>query len=317
MALIPNVERPDTRALACDVGVRDARVGSIMRALVGVDVQAPARVRSLLPVMLINGDPDGRIDPRDRGLHYGDGLFETIAVRAQHPRHWERHMGRLRVGCERLGLPLPDFAALANEARRVCAGAERAVLKIIWTRGPGGRGYAPHGTEMPTRIVARYPAPEYPRGYRDMGIRTRWCAHRLGLNPTLAGIKHLNRLDQVLARGEWQDPDIAEGFVCDLEGRLISATMSNVFLVRNQRLQTPDLRNCGVAGIARERILELARSHNVHCTLTETTPQDLLDADEVFVCNSVNGVWPVRSLDTRQWSSGELTRFFAHQLESD
>ncbi len=266
-------------------------------------------------MMLINGDREGRIDPRDRGLHYGDGLFETIAVRAQRPLHWERHMARLGTGCARLGLPLPDFTTLADEARRVCAGSERAVLKIIWTRGPGGRGYGHDGADAPTRIVARYPAPEYPRSYREAGVRTRWCTHRLGLNPTLAGIKHLNRLDQVLARSEWQDPDIAEGFVCDLEGRLVSATMSNVFLVQDHCLRTPDLGNCGIAGIARERILELARSHDIRCAVAATRPQDLLDADEVFVCNSVNGIWPVRSLENRRWFPGELTRFFAHQLE--
>lgn len=268
-------------------------------------------------MILINGDPKATLDPRDRGLHYGDGLFETLAVREQLPYHWERHMARLGRGCSRLGLPLPDFEVLREEARKLCAGAERAVLKIIWTRGPGGRGYAPHGADTPTRIVARYPAPEHPQRHRDEGIRARWCRHRLGLNPALAGIKHLNRLDQVLARGEWQQPEIAEGLVCDIAGHVVGATMSNVFLVRDDVLSTPDLSNCGIAGIARERILELAHAHDIECLVTSITPQTLLDADEVFVCNSVNGIWPVRALEQQRWSPGDMTRYLALRLDRD
>lgn len=268
-------------------------------------------------MILVNGDPQRSLDPRDRGLHYGDGLFETLAVRAGQPRHWDRHMARLQRGCERLGLALPDFARLQDEAGRVCAGADRAVLKILWTRGPGGRGYAPDGAESPTRIVARYRAPDYPDSHTERGIRARWCRHRLGLNPALAGIKHLNRLDQVLARSEWQDPDIAEGIVCDLAGRVVSATMSNVFLVRAKALLTPDLRECGIAGIARERLLELAQTEGISCREVALSPQELLDADEVFVCNSVNGIWPLQSLEQRRWPRGELTRYLAHKLEHD
>lgn len=268
-------------------------------------------------MMLINGEADGALDPRDRGLHYGDGLFETLDVRNGQPRHWQRHMARLERGCRRLMLPLPDVSLLEQEARNVCAGADRAVLKILWTRGPGGRGYAPGAADTPTRIVAQYPAPQYPQAYREEGIRARWCRHRLGANPALAGIKHLNRLDQVLARSEWHDPQIAEAIVCDQGGKVISGTMSNVFLVRNGRLSTPDLTDCGIAGITRERILELAHAEGFGCSVTTVSPQELIDADEVFVCNSVNGVWQLRDLAQRQWPRGTLCRYLADRLDSD
>lgn len=268
-------------------------------------------------MILVNGRPVTKVDARDRGLHYGDGLFETLAVRDGCPRHWQRHMQRLTRGCDRLGLPRPDTELLLAEARSVCAGQARAVLKILWTRGAGGRGYAPFGAEAPNRIVALYPAPEYPPAFAEEGIRARWCRHRLGRNPVLAGIKHLNRLEQVLARAEWQEADIAEGLLCGLAGHVVSGTMSNVFLVRDGALSTPDVSECGIAGITRERILELAAVEGIECAVTTIGPEMLLDADEVFVCNSVNGIWQVRALERRQWHRGTLSRHLAQRLDRD
>lgn len=266
---------------------------------------------------LVNGRSDGVLDPRDRGLQYGDGLFETLAVRDRRPRHWTRHMARLARGCERLGMPAPDFERLAREADQVCAGADSAVLKVVWTRGPGGRGYAPSGADRPTRMVALYPPPEYPAEYFDQGITARWCRHRMGDNPALAGIKHLNRLDQVMARAEWQDPRVAEGLVRDLAGNVVSGTMTNVFVARNGVLCTPGLERCGVEGVARERLLELAAGEGIRCEVGPMAPEQLLEADEVFVCNSVNGIWQVRSLETRNWPQGELSRHLAACLDAD
>lgn len=264
-------------------------------------------------MMLINGRPETTLDARDRGLHYGDGVFETVAVRDGSLRQWARHMARLQRGCQRLGLPGPDVSVLQDEALRLCAGAGDAVLKVIWTRGPGGRGYSSAGAETPTRVVARYPAPSHPATHRTEGVRARWCRHRLGHNPALAGIKHLNRLDQVLARSEWQDAEIAEGLVCDLEGHVICGTMSNVFIVRDGRLATPELMRCGIEGVTRERILELAQTQGIPCSVESITPEQLLDADEVFVCNSVNGLWQLRWLDQRHWQPGA----FCHRLRSE
>lgn len=268
-------------------------------------------------MLLINGQPDGTIDPRDRGLHYGDGLFETLSVRDGRARHWQRHMGRLARGCQRLGMRAPDFALLAREAQQLCERVERGVLKILWTRGPGGRGYAPWGAEDTTRMLALHPAPQYPPSFAREGITARWCRYRMGHNPELAGIKHINRLDQVLARAEWQDPDIAEGLVCDLVGNVVSGTMSNLFLVEQGALRTPGLELCGVAGITRERLLEHAVADGIPCAVSSVTPQQLLDADEVFLCNSVNGIWQVRTLENRQWPPGELCRHLAARIEAD
>ena len=262
-------------------------------------------------MILINGQPADQISAQDRGLHYGDGLFETIAVKNGTPLLWDRHMQRLGLGCSRLGIEPPDPALLRAETEQLCAGVERAVLKIIITRGAGGRGYRPSPlTSHPlsaTRIVARYPWPEWPQRFWQEGVRVRICRTPLGANPSLAGIKHLNRLEQVLARSEWDDPDIPEGLMLDQAGSVIEATMSNLFIVRGGRLLTPDLSVCGVAGIVRACIIEIAAKLSIPCTVTRLTLADVQSAEEGFLCNSLIGLWPIREIAGTVLKPGPVT----------
>src|SRR5690606_29721918 len=210
------------------------------------------------PMMLINGQTETAVPATDRGLQYGDGLFETLAVRAGEPRHLARHMARLRAGCARLALGFDAFDTLQQEIIQLAADQPRAVIKVLVTRGSGARGYRPPAHPACTRIVSRHPWPDYPAHWQQQGIRLRLCALRLGLNPALAGLKHLNRLENILARAEWNDADSPEGVLCDTAGRVIGGTMSNLFLVRNGVLLTPRLEQAGVAGITRQRVLETA-----------------------------------------------------------
>lgn len=255
-------------------------------------------------MILINGMATDKVDALDRGLHYGDGLFETLAIRAGQPLLWQRHMQRLSAGCGRLGIPLPDNGLLENEAAQVCAGVAQGVLKIIFTRGAGGRGYRPPAEPRPTRMVALYPWPDYSPA--TQGVMLRVCATRLARNPALAGMKHLNRLEQVLARNEWNDAGIAEGIMLDSEGRVISGTMSNLFLVKAGGLMTPDVTQCGVAGVMRGLILDIAARLDIPARVREITLNDVLEADEVFVCNSLIGLWPARQLAERHYPCGPL-----------
>ena len=259
-------------------------------------------------MVLVDGQEADTLDVRDRGLQYGDGLFETLAVDRGEPRDWQAHLDRLESGCDRLGIPSPDPATLAAEADRLCAGAERAVLKILVTRGSGGRGYRPPAEPAPRRILMRSPWPDYPGYYWTEGVRVRHCRTRLGENPALAGLKHLNRLEQVLARAEWDDPEVAEGLMCDATGRLVEGTMSNLFWVRDGVLHTPDLSRCGVAGVVRARVLEWAEANGRPARVVEAGPEELEGADEVFLTNSVIGLWPVRELAGRSFPVGAVSR---------
>lgn len=257
-----------------------------------------------MAVTWINGAPDGRVAPDDRGLAYGDGLFETIAVVDGQPRLWEPHMARLQRGCERLRLPAPATATLWSEAQALIRqqSACHAVLKLIYTRGRGGRGYAVPAVPVATRILSLHPWPDWSASRWTEGIGLFLCATRLARQPLLAGIKHLNRLEQVLARSEWEDPRWAEGLVCDLDGGLVEGTASNLFAVTGGRLVTPPLNDCGVAGVMQRNIMALSDELQIPYEVMRLDLDALRGMDEVFVSNSLAGIWPVRGLsDGTTW----------------
>lgn len=245
---------------------------------------------------LIDGVPADRIPVADRGLQYGDGLFETIAVVDGKPCLWDRHLARLREGCALLSIPPPPEDQLAAEALGLTRGVDRAVLKLILTRGEGGRGYRPPDPPLPRRILRRTPWPAYPDAWRSTGVRVRYCRTRLGHQPLLAGLKHLNRLEQVLARAEWNDPDIAEGLMLDLDGRVVEGTQTNLFVLQDGQLLTPALDRCGVAGVVRGLVLEAAWVLGFRVVEAALTPERLAAADALFLTSSLAGVWPVREL---------------------
>ena len=258
-----------------------------------------------MATFLVNGRPADVIDANDRGLAYGDGVFRTLRVRGGRPLNWARHYRLLARDCAMLGLDCPGEATLADEIRRVAAGD--AVAKVMVTRGAGGRGYALPEASAATRIVAAYPVPADDAAARD-GVRVRRCELVLSEQPRLAGVKSLNRLENVLARAEWSDAGIREGLLADAAGRLVEGTMSNVFLVLDGVLVTPDLSRCGVAGAQRERIVDLADAAGIRCEIRDVAFAELQAAAEVFVANSVIGLWPAVALDAQRWLPGPLTR---------
>lgn len=264
---------------------------------------------------LINGEPGDTIAVSDRGFQYGDGLFETIAVYEGACEFWDRHMQRLLRGCERLCIPAPDPEVLKAEAARLVEGQERAVLKIIITRGTGGRGYQPPLPAQSTRVLQLTDWREHPTSHVDTGVQLRICRQRLSRNPTLAGVKHLNRLEQVLARSEWDAPETAEGLMLDDLGQVIEGTFTNIFLVEDGALITPAVDQCGVAGILRGVIMELAISSDIECRQQPVPRERLLDADELFVTNSLIGLWPVRAVNQQQFLPGPVTRELQHALK--
>jgi 4-amino-4-deoxychorismate lyase len=260
-------------------------------------------------MLLVNGEPRDTLPVSDRGLQYGDGLFETIEVRDHRPVFFDRHLTRLETGCRRLGIPVPAVEVLAEEAGLVCRQSpSRAVLKIIVTSGSGGRGYRRPETIDATRILSLHPYPDYPDNYRTNGINARLCQTRLGINPALAGIKHLNRLEQVLARAEWTDQSVQEGIMLDSTGHVIEGTMTNLFYVKDYALYTASLAQCGIAGIMRGLIMNLASQHNLNIHELNYTSETLLSADEVFVCNSIIGIWPIKRIDQFSFEPGPVTR---------
>ena len=256
---------------------------------------------------LVNGSESAGVSPDDRGLQYGDGLFETMVAVGGRVRRLSAHFARLAEGCRRLGIPMPPENLLADECARALEGIGNGTVKLTVTRGPGPRGYRPPAEPKVTRIVQS--AAPRPRGDTQPPLVVRLCETRLGLNPALAGLKHLNRLEQVLACTEWNDPTIGEGLMLAVDGRLVSATAANVFMVEGGTLVTPAIRDCGVAGVMRQAVLDAALELGIRASVVDVQPERLMHADEVFVTNAVIGLRPVGELvGARGGEGGPVTR---------
>lgn len=261
-----------------------------------------------MPACWIDGRPAEALPLTDRGLHYGDGLFETMAVRDDRIRRLPLHLERLTEGCARLRMPMPDATQIQRELARAAEGQSRAVLKLMLTRGSGGRGYRLPEQPKVTRVLLRYPWPDYPTDWSHEGIELRICTTRLGENPALAGLKHLNRLEQVLARSEWSEGAV-EGLMLDAGGRVVEGTMTNLFASPAEGgLVTPDLGRSGVAGVTRRHILARAKAEGLQVEVRDMGLDEFLANREIFVCNSIAGVWPVNRIGTRHYAAGGMTR---------
>jgi 4-amino-4-deoxychorismate lyase len=256
----------------------------------------------------INGSDQGRIDPADRGLAYGDGLFETIRITRGRALLLEAHLGRLMAGAEALGIELNETVVRDDYEHFLQLCPEACITKIVVTRGCSGRGYLPEPGAPTTLVFSSHPLPSYPDSYQTAGISAGICSLQLAVQPRLAGIKHLNRLEQVLLRSETAALQVQEALVCDSRGYVIEGVSSNVFMVHGGRLHTPAIETAGVRGVMREAILCKADQEGSPGIEGHYLPSDFLAADEVFFCNSVNGVWPVHTLADRHWSPGPVSR---------
>ena len=242
--------------------------------------------------IIINGEYNDHLSSLDRGVLYGDGVFETIAIKQGQPQYWQKHLQRLRKGCEVLKLSGLDEALLEAEFTEIIKDDAQCIIKIIVTRGIGARGYKI--TQQPiSRIIQKFPWPNYPSSYYESGIDVTLCNFKLAHQPNLAQIKHLNRLEQILARSEWED-EFQEGLVCDVNNYVIEAISSNVFFQMDNELITPDLKYCGVAGIMRDNVMEYCDANELALTVRNFSLEEIDSISGMFACNSIIGIWPVR-----------------------
>jgi 4-amino-4-deoxychorismate lyase len=260
---------------------------------------------------LINGSFEQAISAYDRGFAYGDGVFRTMRMRGGLPVNWPFHYQKLVADCAAIGIVCPSAELLMGDLQKLFemdmfSEGISQVAKIIITRGEGERGYAPPAVTVPTRVVTKSAMPHYADLNYQQGVQLQVCEIRLGAQPKLAGIKHLNRLENVLARMEWREDSIFEGLLLDQAGNVIECTMSNVFARFENRLITPDLSQCGVAGITRQRILGLGNVLGLNVLVKPLTLDQLLQADEVIICNSLYGAFQVSSIANKVWPQQEL-----------
>ena len=260
-----------------------------------------------------NGQPIDRVAIDDRAFQYGDGLFETVAIRGGQPRLWDFHLDRLEAGCDKLRFSRPARRVLRELLEQgIGSGKQRgadATVKIVVTAGRSERGYGRSTPSETTVYIGVFDgAPVAKAHYRD-GVDTVLCDTRLALYSATAGCKTLNRLEQVLARSEVVAQGAFEGLTLDAEGRVICGTMSNVFTITKNSIATPSVERCGVAGVMRRHVMTVLQQHDRAVAARDISASDLLDADEVFLCNSQFGVIPVRRCGDRVWPEHPETRF--------
>ena len=265
--------------------------------------------------ILINGIAAEYLPVTDRGLHYGDGIFETIACEDTHPVFMCQHLQRMENAAGKLDIPYPGRHRLEQDIRRLLVdNSGRCVIKVILTRGTGKRGYRYDPGQAATRICMRSSWPEHVAEWRQHGIIVRFCDTPVSLNPVLAGIKSLNRLENVIASGELgtaQD----EGFMSDIDGHVIEGTLSNLFAVVEDTLVTPDLSRGGITGIIREQILDIAKDSNIKHEIRDIGKDELLSSAEIFICNSVTGICRVKQLEQQHYAQARMTTTIKTELQ--
>jgi 4-amino-4-deoxychorismate lyase len=254
---------------------------------------------------IVNGDFDQRISPLDRGFAYGDGVFRTMRVQGGIPVNWHLHYQKLVADCASIGIVCPSAELFISDIEQLfiqdIMRNEMSVAKIIVTRGEGERGYTIPAVTTPLRVIIKSQLPSYANHYSKGGVNLTVCETRLAHQQKLAGVKHLNRIENVMARMEWRDESIFDGIMLDSDGNVIECTMSNIFARFGDTLMTPKLNTSGVAGVTRQQILALSKPLNLKVTEATMPLVQLLTADEIIICNSLYGVLQAISIGDKTW----------------
>lgn len=264
--------------------------------------------------MWINGIPGSLLTAGDRAVQFGDGSFTTARVVAGEIPHLAAHIERLRTATQRLMIDGVDWAALEVEMTHAATMQVDGVVKAIVSRGEGGRGYSPKGCVSPTRIISVSDYPAHYHSWRQHGVKLARSPVALSRNALLAGIKHLNRLEQVMIRLHLDRTDAHEALVVDTSGMLVECCAANIFWRKGDDVFTPDLSDSGVAGIMRNHIISLLAQSGIYTiSVVKQSPEILRDADEVIICNALMPVLPVRQADEWHFTSSQLYDFL-HQV---
>lgn len=264
-----------------------------------------------IQTFIVNGSFDYTISPLDRGFAYGDGVFRTMIVRGGLPEYWPQHYQKLVTDCASIKIVCPSAELLISDLQQLFSMAEIAenavaVIKIMITRGEGERGYAPPAITNPLRVIIKTDIPLYPDSYFNEGVHLHICKTQLATQPLLAGVKHLNRLENVLARMEWTNPNIIDGIMLDSNQHVIECTAANIFIRHGDTLITPSLNQCGVAGITRQRIIDSAHLIGLTVKIEPINLDRLFASDAVVITNSLYGALQVKRIQQKTWATSTL-----------
>ena len=278
-------------------------------------------------ISLVNNEFTHNISILDRGFAYGDGFFETmlwkhlggVARPNLKVEFWEKHYDRIKKGCDLMKIKLPNLIDLLKQREKILqrsffnASLQEGILKLIITRGVGGRGYKFDNNMKPTIAFLSFPKPKFNPLVYENGVKVRFCKNKLYSHNRLFGLKHMNRLDSVLARSEWED-EFFEGIILDEDTNLVEGTMTNIFFVKGDILITPPIEKTGINGILRQVVIEKAKNFFKRIEISKVNKKILGSFDQMFLTNSVMKIVPVKKLGRKKFSVGEnlkkLVNFF-------
>lgn len=255
----------------------------------------------------VNGEARNTVEVNDRGLSYGDGLFTTILVNDGHCCLLDKHLKRLQDGITRLAIKQIDFAILIAQLSQVAGELKAGVIKVTITRGVGQRGYSSVACDNPTIIVISSTLPDHYQRLRQSGINLGVSTIPLGLNPVTAGLKHLNRIEQVLIRQQIDHENWDDAIVLDCQGYVVETGIANLFWVKDNDLYTPSLDLAGVEGVMRSFVLDKAKDLGLAINIDRYRLGSVMDADEVFVTNSLMQLVPAKKIEERHYPLGQVT----------
>ncbi|WP_282130609.1 aminodeoxychorismate lyase [Pseudoalteromonas aliena] len=263
---------------------------------------------------IITASDSTTISTSDRGLNYGDGFFTTAKVVDGQVQYWPHHKARLIECAERLGFPELDFYSLENKITQHTTDLQLSVLKILITRGEGGRGY---GLPSECNITILLSVLDYPSNYSALakkGVRLEISPIKLASQPYLAGLKTLNRLEQVLIKKAMQTQNCDDVLVLDHNNNVIEASAANIFAIKNHKVFSPLVDECGIKGVYLQSLCD-----KLPVEFKRVQVEDLTQADAVFVCNSLMGAVPVKSIEQQVFNTANshalLTKLLAKEAE--
>ncbi|MDO6705748.1 aminodeoxychorismate lyase [Photobacterium sp. 1_MG-2023] len=265
----------------------------------------------------INGVETDKMSVADRAFQYGDGCFTTILVEQGAPRLWSQHLTRLKLSLQKLNIAAPEWSHITETVMSLAQGyPHKGVIKVFVSRGAGGRGYSPAGCQNTQVVVSDFPWPAHYAQWQQEGIELGVCRQRLGLSPMLAGLKHANRLEQVLLKQEIDANGWLDAVVLDANGDVAETCASNIFWRKGNTLYTPELSLAGVHGLMRAHVCELAAALGFCLEYVKSTLDDLLCADEVFITNALMALVPVTKIQHKTYQERRALEAITKRLYS-
>ncbi|MEC6822668.1 aminodeoxychorismate lyase [Photobacterium piscicola] len=266
---------------------------------------------------LVNSCEQQQLAITDRATQYGDGCFTTMLVEHQQVQLWSLHLARFKVSLERLAIAAPDWQQVYTDVAALALKyPHQGGIKILISRGSGGRGYNPAGCHDTQVIITHFEWPLHYQQWQQQGITLGVCQLRMGNSPMLAGMKHLNRLEQVLLKQEIEKAGWVDAVALDSDGRVIETTVANLFWRKGNTVYTPALQRTGVAGVMRQWVLDMLNELNYDYQVGDFALEAVLTADEVFITNALMTLVPINQIQTTQYSERTVFKILWKRLHS-